>query len=405
MLSSQFRRNLAFAFLLSFLSVPVAVIGQQGPPTSNGQSGQNGQTTPTTQPPTQDTQTPEAGGPGGDTGAVALPKKSTKEAPPPPDVPKVTNPADIGNYSIRVDVPLVNVDVGVVLEKTRQFIPSLHEANFRVFEDGVEQKITGFQQIKQPITAVLLLEFASVNYGFIYDMRVAADAFARQLRPEDYVAVMTYDLHTHILTDFTQNKQRVGEALSTLTIPMFSDRNMFDALYEALDRVSTIDGRKYIILIGSGRDTFSKVNLDKILKKVKTTPDVTIFTVSTGQMARERADAFSGGGMRGASRDLDYAQADNEMRTFASLTGGQWYNPMFAAAMPEIFHAINDSIRNAYVLSYHPTNAKMDGSYRKLKVEVVDDQGKPLRMEDEKHKQLKYDVIAREGYKAKQTVD
>jgi len=57
------------------------------------------------------------------------------------------------------------------------------------------------------------------------------------------------------------------------------------------------------------------------------------------------------------------------------------------------------------VLSYHPTNAKMDGSYRKLKVEVVDDQGKPLRMEDEKHKQLKYDVIAREGYKAKQTVD
>jgi VWFA-related protein len=397
--SLKSRRNFAAIFLLALLSAPLVARAQQAPPSTPPPSGQ----TPPANPPTQDTQTPEAGGPGGDTGAVALPKKSTKEVAPPPAAPKVTNPADIGNYSVRVDVPLVNVDVGVVLEKTRQFVPSLHEGNFRVFEDGVEQKVTGFEQIKQPITAVMLLEFASVNYGFIYDMRVAADAFARQLKPEDYIAVVTYDLHTHIVTDFTQSKQRVGQALNTLTIPMFSDRNMFDALYETLDRMTAIEGRKYIILIGSGRDTFSKINLDKMLKKIKNTPDVTIFTISTGQMARERASAFAGAG--GAVRDLDYAQADNEMRTFASMTGGQWYNPMFVGAMPEIFHAINDSIRSAYVLSYHPTNAKMDGSYRKLKVEVVDDQGKPLRIEDDKHKPLKYDVIARDGYKSKQTVD
>jgi VWFA-related protein len=349
-----------------------------------------------------DTQTPEAGGPGGDTGAIALPKKNTEEKAPPPAAPKVTNPADMGSYSIHVDVPLVNVDVGVVLEKNRQFVGSLQQENFRVFEDGVEQKITDFQQIKQPITAVMLLEFASTNYPFIYDMKNAANAFFQQLRPDDYIAVMTYDLHTHIVTDFTSDKRRVANALNTLTVPMFSDRNMFDALYETLDRLTLIDGRKYIILIGSGRDTFSKVNLDKILKKIKNTPDVTIFTVSTGQMAREMASAR--GGM-GASRSLDYAQADNEMNTFAKMTGGQWYNPIFQGALPEIFHDINASIRNAYVLSYHPTNAKMDGSYRKLKVEVVDKDGKPLRVEDEKHKALKYDVVAREGYKAKQTVE
>jgi VWFA-related protein len=349
-----------------------------------------------------ETQTPEAGGPGGDTGAVALPKKNAGEKAPPPAAPRVTNPSELGDYSIRVDVPLVNVDVGVVLEKNRQFVGSLQQENFRVFEDGVEQKISSFQQVKQPITAVMLLEFASTNYQFIYDMRTSADAFFRQLQPQDYVAVMTYDLHTHILTDFTSDKRRVANALNTLTVPMFSDRNMFDALYETLDRLTLIDGRKYIILIGSGRDTFSKVNLDKILKKIKATPNVTIFTVSTGQMAREMADAR--GGMS-ASRSLDYAQADNEMRTFATLTGGQWYNPMFQGALPEIFHSINDSIRNAYVLSYSPTNAKMDGTYRKLKVEVVDKDGKPLRVEDEKHKAMKYDIVAREGYKAKQTVE
>ena len=73
--------------------------------------------------------------------------------------------------------------------------------------------------------------------------------------------------------------------------------------------------------------------------------------------------------------------------------------------MPDIFRDINDSIRSAYVISYHPTNAKMDGSYRKLKVEVIDKDGKPLRVEDEKHKALKYDIVAREGYKAKQSVE
>jgi hypothetical protein len=104
------------------------------------------------------------------------------------------------------------------------------------------------------------------------------------------------------------------------------------------------------------------------------------------------------------SHEIDYAQADNEMRTFASMTGGQWYAPMFEGQLPEIFHAINDSIRNAYVLSYHPTNAKLDGTYRKIKVEVVDAEGKPLHIEDEKHKTLKYDVVARQGYSAKTQV-
>jgi len=374
--------------LLGCMVGPPILLAQQAPPAP---------------PQPTDTQTPEAGGPGGDNGSIALPRKNTEEKAPPPTAPKVVNPPEMGNYSIRVDVPLVNVDVGVVLEKNRQFVGNLTEENFRVFEDGVEQKISGFQQIKQPITAVLLLEFASNMYtgAFINDMRVAAYNFARQLRPEDYVAVITYDLHTHILTDFTSDKGRINAALGTLTIPFFSDRNMFDALYETLDRLSLVEGHKYIILVGSGIDTFSKANLDTILKKIRATPNVTIFTISTGQMLREMTSAR--GGM--SSSDMAYAQADNEMRTFAKLTGGQWYNPTFQGAMPDIFRDINDSIRSAYVISYHPTNAKMDGSYRKLKVEVIDKDGKPLRVEDEKHKALKYDIVAREGYKAKQSVE
>jgi len=360
-------------------------------------------TTPQQQQQQPDQSGPDSGGPGGDNGAIAIPKKAEKpDVPPPPPEPKVKNPPGLANFSLRVDVPEVTLDVGVILQKTHDFVPNLQPANFRVYEDGVPQKVIGFQRTKAPITAVLLCEFASTNYWFVYDMRNAAYAFAQQLQPDDYVAVVTYDLKTQILTDFTQDKRLVYESLNTLVIPGFKETDMFDAVYSTLDRLSRIEGRKYVVLIGSGYDSFSKINLDKVLAKIKATPNVTIFSVGTGQAARITGNARTG--MFGP-KEIDYLQADNQMSTFARMTGGKSYFPRFAGEMPDIFHSINDSIRNQYVLTYTPTNAKQDGSYRKIRVELVDNEGQPLKMQDEKHHPLKYDVITRDGYKAKQQVD
>jgi VWFA-related protein len=347
---------------------------------------------------------PEAGGPTGDNGSIAIPKKKEVEpAPPPPPEPTVKNPPGLQNFSLHVDVPIVTVDVGVLLEKTHAFVPNLKQENFRVYEDGKPQEIASFTQVKAPITAVLLVEFASTSYYFVYDMRNAAYNFAEQLRPDDYIAVMTYDMHTNILTDFTQDKRVVIDALNSLTIPTWRETNMFDALYQTLDRLTRVEGRKYVILIGSGRDTFSKINLDKTLAKIKATPNVTIFTISTGGFVRAMTEGR--GGMSAQIRDMDYLQADNEMNTFARMTGGIHFAPRFQGELPEDFAAINESIRNQYVLTYKPTNNKQDGTYRKLHVELVDGEGHPLRMQDEKHKPLKYDIIARDGYKAKEQVE
>ncbi|KAA6464856.1 VWA domain-containing protein [Acidobacteria bacterium AB60] len=350
---------------------------------------------------------PDSGGPTGDNGGIALPRKKESDEPPPPAPaePKIKNPEGAGNYNLRIEVPEVTVDVGVILEKTHQFVPGLKPNNFKVFEDGIEQKISGFKRVEAPITALLLCEFAGNNYtyAFNYDMLNAAYSFAQQLRPQDYVALMTFDMKTHIVTDFTQDKRQVYEAINTLRIPGFNERNLFDALYEAEDRLSRIEGRKYIILLASGRDTFSKITFDQILKKVKNTPDITIYTISTGGALRALTEGR--GGFEGQLRDIDYLQADNEMKTFAKLTGGDWYSPRFEAEFPEIFADVNKNIRSKYQLVYHPSNPKQDGTYRKLRVELVDDEGKPLRFQDEKHKPLKYDVIARDGYKAAPEVE
>ena len=362
------------------------------------------QEAPSAQTPPQQT-TPDSAGPQTDNGDIILKKKKEVDEPPPPPAPaepKVKNPNN-ETYSLRVDVPIVNLDVNVILDKTHQFVPGLKAPNFLVLEDGVPQTITSVRMTQTPITAVMLLEFAANSFYFIRDMQNASYVFFRSLRPDDYIAVITYDLRTHILTDFTNNKDTVGQAISSLVIPGFSDTNTFDALYETLDRVSRVEGRKYIIMIGTGRDTFSKITLDKILAKVKATPNVTIFTIGTGAFLNEMAGGR--GGMGGSIRDLNYLQAQNQLKTFASMTGGLSFSPVFQGELPDIFSQINDSIRNQYVLTYRPTNNKNDGSYRKVKVLLVDNEGHPLQMQDEKHKPLKYSVIARDGYKAKQQVE
>jgi VWFA-related protein len=195
-----------------------------------------------------------------------------------------------------------------------------------------------------------------------------------------------------------------------LRMPGFSETNLFDALYDTLDRLDRVEGHKYVILISTGIDTFSKLNYDQILKKVKTTHDITIFPISIGWIWREYCEVNHCTGIsHGVSSlgmgQIDWLQADNQMMTFAKLTGGRFYQPRFEGDMVDAFKDISGDIRNQYMITYHPTNAKLDGTYRKLKVEVVADNGGPLKVQDQKHKDVKYDVIAREGYTAKHTVE
>lgn len=367
----------------------------------------------TQQPPANPTQNPnkqeappEAGGPGNDVGPYIIPKKKEDNAPPPaPEKPKRIE--GMPDYSIKVDVPIVNVDV-MVTTKDGQFIPGLKKDNFRISEDGVPQTISNFNQSQAPITAVLLVEFASTNYWFLRDAINASYAFAQSLKKDDWVAVISYDMKPYILTDFTQDKGAVMGAIDQLRIPGFAETNLFDALYDTIDRLQGIEGRKYVILITTGVDTFSKLNLDQIMKKIKSSKDITIFPVSVGWALRNYCEVNACGythGMGIPVGQMDYLQADNEMNTFARMTGGKAYFPRFEAEFPEIFHAIGNDIRNQYSLAYHPSNPKLDGSYRKLRVELVAPGGGQLKVKDQKGKDVKVVIYARDGYTAKHEVE
>ncbi len=394
-------RSISLAFLLWCLVVPGFSAGAQD-------NSQQPSQQPPQQNPNQQEAPPAAGGPENDVGPYAIPKK--KEEPPPAPSEKPKKIDNMPDYSIKVEVPVVTLDV-LVTTKDGQTIPGLKQENFKIYEDGQPQTIASFNQTKAPITAVLLIEFASSplfqqlrQYYYMYDALNAAYTFASGLQKGDYVAVVSYDMKPHILVDFTQDQRAILGTLNMLRMPGFSERNLFDATFDTLDRIDRIEGKKYIILLSSGADTFSKLTYDQILKKIKSTKDVTIYPISIGWYFRELVDEASMGNDPWG-RNVKWAQNDNQLSTFAKLTGGHAFFPRFEGELPGIFNEISADIRNQYSISYRPTNAKLDGTYRKLKVELKAPDGGQLKVRDQKGKDVKTVVYAREGYTAKHTVD
>ncbi|HWR51162.1 MAG TPA: VWA domain-containing protein [Bryobacteraceae bacterium] len=307
--------------------------------------------------------------------------------------------------TFRSDATTVNVDVAVLDNKGR-FIPGIPRGNFRVLEDNVPQTVSQFGTGEAPMTVVLVVEFSNLWQSYYsytwYETLTAAYGFMESLKPEDYVAVVAYDMRPEVLTDFTTDKRVAYDAMRRLQIASYSESNMYDALVYTIDRMQEIEGRKAIVLIASGWDTFSKLTFDKTRKALQN-GGVPIYSIGIAQMMREYMDAR---GMMGPIARLDGLQADNTLRTFAKETGGMCFLPRFQGEYPSIFRSISDSLRNQYSLAYQPTNQTRDGKFRKIKVELVNPaNGEPLKITDEKGKPLKYQIIAKAGYTAPREVE
>ena len=310
-----------------------------------------------------------------------------------------------GLPSFKSDVTTVNLDVAVLNNKG-QFIPGIPRGNFRVLEDGAPQQVSSFSMGEAPMTVCMVIEFSNLFQQYWsegwYQTLTAAYGFLETLKPEDYVAVVAYDMRPEILSDFSTDKRQAQEAMQRLRIAAFSESNMYDALVDTADRMKEIDGRKAIVLIASGRDTFSKLTFDKTRKALQEA-SVPIYSIGMLQALREWYDSH---GYMGSMARMDFLQADNQLRTFSKETGGQSYFPRFYGEFPGIFRMVSDSLRNQYSLAYQPSNQAKDGKFRKIKVELVNPAtNEPLRIVDEKGKPLKYSIIAKAGYTAPREVE
>jgi VWFA-related protein len=316
-------------------------------------------------------------------------------APAPKTAPPQQKPGESG-ITISVEVPVVTLDV-IAATQHGDIIPGLKKENFRILEDGAPQTITNFGPSDAPITMVVLMEFSRVAQGwFSAEARYWADALFPNLNQKDWVALVTFDMNPRLEVDFTQNKDEVRQAVYHLYFPGFSESNLFDAILDTVDRLKDVKGKKSILVLASGIDTFSKHTLDQTMKLLRQT-DVTIFAVGLDKPIANYLELHNA--LRGMSR-MTFYQGENQLKTFAQMTGGFAWFPQFDGEIPGIFREVAEFLRHQYSLTYTPTNHNADGKYRKIKVELVAPDGSPLVVTDQKGKKQKVVVYAREGYQA-----
>ena len=326
--------------------------------------------------------------PTGPQGGAQPQQNPPAKAPLPPQQPQE------GGATIALDVPIVTLDV-VATTQHGDIIPGLKKENFRVIDDGVPQTISNFAPTDAPITMVVLMQFSGNASGwFAYYAKYWADALFPNLKPNDWVALETFDMKTRLEVDFTQNKDEVRNAIYHLYFPGFSESNVFDAILETTERLKDVKGKKSILLLASGVDTFSKHTLDQTMKQLRGS-DVTIFCVGLGKTLTNYLETH---GRLGSN--LNYLQAENQLKTFSQETGGYAWFPQFDGEIPGIFRDVAAFLRHQYSLSYSPSNGAKDGKFHKVKVELVAPDGGPLTIVDQKGKKQKFQVYAREGYQA-----
>jgi VWFA-related protein len=184
--------------------------------------------------------------------------------------------------------------------------------NFLILEDKVPQKLSNFSMGEAPMTVCMVIEWSGLFQNYWtetwYQTLTASYGFLETLKPEDYVAIVAYDLRPEILADFSTDKRKAYEAMQRLRIAAYSESNLYDAVVDTAERMSEIEGRKAIVLISSGIDTFSRLTFGETRRRLQMA-GVPIYGLGLMQAVREWADAR--GYLDSISR-LDFLQADNQ---------------------------------------------------------------------------------------------
>jgi Ca-activated chloride channel family protein len=384
----RFNRRLGLKlFVLGCISVVLAVAQVSGPVGSGPRRTRPGTTTRA---------------PGSSPGPGGIPDSPTNL----PRVPtRAPNRIPDDQPIFSADTNAVTVDIAI-MDNKGQFIPSIPAGNFQILEDGVPQKVVSVGPTEAPATVALLVEFSNRWQQYWsetwYQTLTATYGFVETLRPEDWVAVIAYDLNPEILADFTQNRSEVYGALQRMRIPAYSESNLFDALADTVKRMEGIEGRKSVVLLSSGEDTFSRLNYGQA-RKIVQEAGVTVHAIGLAQMLKERLDSY---GYVGGAERIGWLQADNQLKTFSKETGGFSFFPRFYGQFGTIFQSLNYLMRNQYTAIYQPSNTKRDGTFRKIEVRLVDPKtNKELRITNQKGKRLKYKIVARTGYTAPREVE
>jgi len=274
---------------------------------------------------------------------------------------------------IRVNVNLVNL-LCTVHNKAGGLVGNLEKSDFTVFEDGKQQEVKYFtRETDLPLTIGLLVDVSASQERLIEVERNAAHQFfTRVLRPKDEAFLISFGAEADLLQDYTSSPKLLLDGLNQLRLsvpvggvhpgPVPTIQNqagtiLYDAVYLASDeKLKREVGRKAIVVITDGVDTGSKISRDKSIEATLKA-DAIIYSIFYQDAAAY--GPFGGGG--GGKGELQRMSAD---------TGGKVFEVDRRHTLDDAFREIQDEMRSQYSIGYTPTNARKDGTFRKIEIRV-----------------------------------
>ncbi len=313
-------------------------------------------------------------------------KKEDKKTKDQTDETVLTDGADIveGEEIVKIESNLITIPVSVY-NRDGIYIPGLGQENFKIFENGVEQEVTYFGTTDKPFTVLLVLDTSSSALYKIEEIRAAATAFVDQLKPQDSVLVITFDSSVNILTDVTNDRQKIYRAINRANFG--GGTKLYDAVEVSLGkRLDKIEGRKAVVLFTDGVDTESfRASYDSTLRDAAEA-DALIFPIYYNTFLAIRGIGGGNGpmtstpsigipGMGGqvprGLRSEDYVRGRQYLDDLATLTGGRVFRPESTpGGLTSAFEGIAEELRRQYNIGYYPAEVGENGEQKKIKVRV-----------------------------------
>jgi Ca-activated chloride channel homolog len=275
---------------------------------------------------------------------------------------ETTTPKTKGKgLKIEVNVDLVMMYTSV-FDKNGHFMGGLKENNFKLYEDGVDQKIDRFSQEDAPLSMGILLDLSGSMRGKIDQVNKAALAFIRASNPRDEVFLIGFNDEIELLQDFTSDVDEITDALdNTVTL---GGTALYDAIYLGVQKSHTgTRAKKAVVVITDGEDRDSYYKLEELIAKVQEM-DVQVFSIGFLNDIPDK-------GIFGSFSKSEPEKARDALKHIGEETGGKAFFPDKLADIHTIVAEIAGELRNQYSIGYFSSNSAHDGSFRRVKIELA----------------------------------
>ena len=279
------------------------------------------------------------------------------------------------------------------------FLPNLRRENFVVYEDGVRQKNVTVEIEHAPLSVALLMEFGGRYHELNKALGLEVPLIGRELLDvvgrDDKVSILKYDAKLETLADFKQGHEVLDDVFNHLSMQIFSEVNFFDALLETLSGMRDVTGRKAIILVSTGIDTFSKASYQQVLEVARSS-GTPIYTIGLVHLIQRESAVY---GTTAPFARIDWPAAEKQLENLAKVSGGRAYALQSDPELPAIYDDIMENLRVRYVITYVSSNAASFGPPRKIQVELVDPKtGQTLKIHDATGKPVAAKVFVQQTY-------